>query len=80
MKEIRVAPGSYVNLTCIGTGITNPVYTWKSNGVDLINQHDAILALKDVRETKNYTCLALGAKGISEATFEVIVEDAVGMS
>ncbi|XP_041357784.1 hemicentin-1-like [Gigantopelta aegis] len=78
VKKIPVAPGAYVNLTCIGTGASNPVYTWKSNGVDLINQHNAMLALKDVQETKNYTCVALGSKGTSEATFEVIVEDRDG--
>ncbi|XP_071117969.1 hemicentin-1-like [Haliotis cracherodii] len=73
VKEIKVVPGSFVNLTCVTEDPQNTIYSWSTDGED-IPVFGAVLALPNVRKSVNYTCRAESPHKRSEATFMVVME------
>ena len=72
-------PGSDVNITCVAVGSPMPRVLWREGAKDLNMPEDIpigrnILMLKDVRESKNYTCVASSDLGNIEADVQVKVK------
>ncbi|XP_046366897.1 tyrosine-protein phosphatase Lar-like isoform X5 [Haliotis rufescens] len=78
-EDIKVMPGSDVNLTCVAVGSPMPFVKWREGARELTDEDDLpigrnILQLKDVRKSKNYTCIASSDLGNIEAMAQVVVE------
>ena len=74
-------PGSDVNITCVAVGSPMPRVLWREGARDLHSGEIAdipigrnILMLKDVRESKNYTCVASSTLGNIESDVLVKVK------
>ncbi|KAK3089992.1 hypothetical protein FSP39_008274 [Pinctada imbricata] len=72
---IEVSPGDTVNMTCVAVGSPMPQVRWRDGANDMgpsaigIN----VLVLEDVRESKNYTCVASSDLGNIEKVRGVVV-------
>ena len=78
-EDLKVMPGSDVNLTCVAVGSPMPYVKWRQGAYDLTDEDDIpigknVLQLKDVRESKNYTCEASSDLGNIERLVQVLVE------
>ncbi|KAL5017103.1 hypothetical protein ScPMuIL_006692 [Solemya velum] len=76
-EAVEVSPGHDVNLTCVAVGSPMPFVRWREANVDLDENTPIgrnILELKNVRESKNYTCVASSDLGNIEYTTHVRVE------
>lgn len=78
-EDQNVMPGSDVNLTCVAVGSPMPLVKWEQGAYDLTDEDNVpvgknVLELKDVRESKNYTCEASSDLGNIEHVVQVIVE------
>ncbi|XP_070195997.1 tyrosine-protein phosphatase Lar-like isoform X3 [Littorina saxatilis] len=78
-EDLKVMPGSDVNLTCVAVGSPMPYVKWRQGAYDLTDEDDIpigknVLQLKDVRESKNYTCEASSDLGNIERLVQVVVE------
>ncbi|XP_025110641.1 receptor-type tyrosine-protein phosphatase S-like isoform X6 [Pomacea canaliculata] len=78
-EDQNVMPGSDVNLTCVAVGSPMPLVKWRQGAYDLTDEDNVpvgknVLELKDVRESKNYTCEASSDLGNIEHVVQVIVE------
>ena len=78
-EDLKVMPGSYLNLTCMAVGSPMPYVKWRLGALDLTDEDDIpighnVLVLKDVRQSKNYTCEASSELGNIERKVQVIVE------
>nr|XP_043879824.1 receptor-type tyrosine-protein phosphatase S-like isoform X1 [Solea senegalensis] len=72
-------PGGSVNITCVAVGSPMPYVKWMLGSEDLTPEDEMpigrnVLELNSVRESANYTCVAMSSLGILEATAQVLVK------
>ncbi|XP_060900418.1 receptor-type tyrosine-protein phosphatase S-like isoform X2 [Labrus mixtus] len=75
----EIMPGGSVNITCVAVGSPMPYVKWMLGSEDLTPEDEMpigrnVLELKGVRESANYTCMAMSSLGIIEATAQVLVK------
>ncbi|XP_071033354.1 tyrosine-protein phosphatase Lar isoform X4 [Parasteatoda tepidariorum] len=75
----EVMPGSNLNITCVAVGSPMPYVKWKKGMMDLTSEHDIpigknVLQLTDVRDSVNYTCVAVSKLGSIDAVTQVLVQ------
>ncbi|XP_068509637.1 receptor-type tyrosine-protein phosphatase S isoform X10 [Syngnathus scovelli] len=75
----EIMPGGSVNITCVAVGSPMPYVKWMVGGEDLTPEDEMplgrnVLELTGVRESANYTCVAMSSLGIIEATAQVLVK------
>ncbi|XP_051719742.1 receptor-type tyrosine-protein phosphatase S isoform X4 [Ctenopharyngodon idella] len=75
----EIMPGGSVNITCVAVGSPMPYVKWMLNSEDLTPEDEMpvgrnVLELNGVRESANYTCVAMSSLGIIEAVAQVIVK------
>ena len=75
LRREEVDPNGSVNLTCVAVGSPMPFVRWRDGATELgeavIGKN--VLELKNVTESKNYTCVASSDLGNIEHVGEVIV-------
>lgn len=72
-------PGGSVNLTCVAVGSPMPYVKWMKGEVDLTKEEDMplgrnVLEVTNIRESANYTCVAISSLGIIDAAAQVTVK------
>ncbi|XP_073713759.1 receptor-type tyrosine-protein phosphatase S-like isoform X5 [Misgurnus anguillicaudatus] len=75
----EIMPGGSINITCVAVGSPMPYVKWMLNSEDLTPEDEMpvgrnVLELNGVRESANYTCVAMSSLGIIEAVAQVIVK------
>ncbi|KAM4604981.1 receptor-type tyrosine-protein phosphatase S-like [Polymixia lowei] len=75
----EIMPGGSVNITCVAVGSPMPYVKWMLGSEDLTPEDEMpigrnVLELNGVRESANYTCVAMSSLGIIEATAQVSVK------
>lgn len=75
-------PGGNVNITCVAVGSPMPYVKWMLGAEDLTPEDDMpigrnVLELTDVRQSNNYTCVAMSTLGVIEAVAQIIVKGGV---
>ncbi|XP_056614604.1 receptor-type tyrosine-protein phosphatase S isoform X9 [Triplophysa dalaica] len=75
----EIMPGGSVNITCVAVGSPMPYVKWTLNSEDLTPEEEMpvgrnVLELNSVRESANYTCVAMSSLGIIEAVAQIIVK------
>ncbi|KAK2822264.1 hypothetical protein Q5P01_022329 [Channa striata] len=75
----EIMPGGSVNITCVAVGSPMPYVKWMLGTEDLTPEDEMpigrnVLELNGVRESANYTCVAMSSLGIIEATAQVLVK------
>ncbi|XP_075901581.1 protein tyrosine phosphatase receptor type Fa [Nelusetta ayraudi] len=75
----EVMPGGSVNLTCVAVGAPMPYVKWISGEVELTREEEIpvgrnVLELTDIRQSANYTCVAVSSLGMIETTAQIIVK------
>uniref|UniRef100_A0A672JSY4 protein-tyrosine-phosphatase n=1 Tax=Salarias fasciatus TaxID=181472 RepID=A0A672JSY4_SALFA len=75
----EIMPGGSVNITCVAVGSPMPYVKWMLNSEDLTPEDGMpvgrnVLELSSVRESANYTCVAMSSLGIIEAVAQITVK------
>ncbi|XP_032386341.1 receptor-type tyrosine-protein phosphatase S isoform X6 [Etheostoma spectabile] len=75
----EIMPGGSINITCVAVGSPMPYVKWMLGSEDLTPEDEMpigrnVLELNGVRESANYTCVAMSSLGILEATAQVLVK------
>lgn len=75
----EVMPGGSVNLTCVAVGSPMPFVKWTMGEVELTKEEEMplgrnVLEVTNIRESGNYTCVAISSLGMIEATAQVTVK------
>ncbi|KAG7277212.1 hypothetical protein CRUP_018866 [Coryphaenoides rupestris] len=75
----EIMPGGSVNITCVAVGSPMPYVKWMLNAEDLTPEDEMpvgrnVLVLDSVRESANYTCVAMSSLGIIEAVAQITVK------
>ncbi|XP_030015781.1 receptor-type tyrosine-protein phosphatase S isoform X11 [Sphaeramia orbicularis] len=75
----EIMPRGSVNITCVAVGSPMPYVKWMLGSEDLTPEDEMpigrnVLELNGVRESANYTCVAMSSLGIIEATAQVLVK------
>ncbi len=75
----EVMPGGSVNLTCVAVGAPMPYVKWMAGEVELTKDDEMpvgrnVLELTNIRQSTNYTCVAISSLGMIEATAQVSVK------
>ncbi|XP_059424965.1 receptor-type tyrosine-protein phosphatase S-like isoform X16 [Carassius carassius] len=75
----EIMPGGSVNITCVAVGSPMPYVKWMLNSEDLTPEDEMpvgrnVLELNSIRESANYTCVAMSSLGIIEANSQIIVK------
>nr|XP_046248897.1 protein tyrosine phosphatase receptor type Fa isoform X3 [Scatophagus argus] len=75
----EVMPGGSVNLTCVAVGAPMPYVKWMSGEVELTREEEMpigrnVLELTNIRQSANYTCVAISSLGMIETTAQIIVK------
>ncbi|XP_029970712.1 receptor-type tyrosine-protein phosphatase S isoform X1 [Salarias fasciatus] len=75
----EIMPGGSVNITCVAVGSPMPYVKWMLGSEDLTPEDEMpigrnVLELNSVRESANYTCVAMSSLGVIEATAQVLVK------
>ncbi|CAL8256023.1 unnamed protein product [Merluccius merluccius] len=75
----EVMPGGNVNLTCVAVGAPMPYVKWMTGALDLTREDEApvgrnVLELTDVRQSANYTCVAISSLGTIHTTAQISVK------
>ncbi|XP_073669547.1 receptor-type tyrosine-protein phosphatase S isoform X11 [Paramisgurnus dabryanus] len=75
----EIMPGGSVNITCVAVGSPMPYVKWMLNSEDLTPEDEMpvgrnVLELNGVRESANYTCVAMSSLGIIEAVAQIVVK------
>ncbi|XP_053186669.1 receptor-type tyrosine-protein phosphatase S-like [Scomber japonicus] len=78
-SNYEIMPGGSVNITCVAVGSPMPYVKWMLNSEDLTPEDEMpigrnVLELNGVRESANYTCVAMSSLGIIEAVAQVLVK------
>ncbi|XP_078141853.1 protein tyrosine phosphatase receptor type Fa isoform X1 [Centroberyx gerrardi] len=74
-----VMPGGSVNLTCVAVGAPMPYVKWMSGVVELTKEEEMpvgrnVLELTNIRQSANYTCVAISSLGMIETTAQITVK------
>ncbi|XP_076579072.1 protein tyrosine phosphatase receptor type Fa isoform X6 [Chaetodon auriga] len=72
-------PGGSVNLTCVAVGAPMPYVKWMSGEVELTREEEMpigrnVLELTNIRQSANYTCVAISSLGMIETTAQIAVK------
>ncbi|XP_071216915.1 receptor-type tyrosine-protein phosphatase F isoform X7 [Salvelinus alpinus] len=75
----EVMPGGSVNLTCVAVGSPMPYVKWIMGEIELTKEDEMpigrnVLEVTNVKESANYTCVAISSLGMIEATAQVSVK------
>ncbi|KAM9791530.1 receptor-type tyrosine-protein phosphatase F-like isoform 9-T10 [Syngnathus typhle] len=75
----EVMPGGSVNLTCVAVGSPMPYVKWMMGLKELTREEEMplgrnVLEVTNIRESGNYTCVAMSSLGMIEATAQVTVK------
>ncbi|XP_068449273.1 protein tyrosine phosphatase receptor type Fa isoform X5 [Clinocottus analis] len=75
----EVMPGGSVNLTCVAVGAPMPYVKWMSGEVELTREEEMpigrnVLELTNIRQSANYTCVAISSLGVIETTAQITVK------
>ncbi|XP_005352723.1 receptor-type tyrosine-protein phosphatase delta isoform X17 [Microtus ochrogaster] len=75
----EIMPGGSVNITCVAVGSPMPYVKWMLGAEDLTPEDDMpigrnVLELNDVRQSANYTCVAMSTLGVIEAIAQIAVK------
>ncbi|XP_038572800.1 protein tyrosine phosphatase receptor type Fa isoform X5 [Micropterus salmoides] len=75
----EVMPGGSVNLTCVAVGAPMPYVKWISGEVELTREEEMpigrnVLELTNIRQSTNYTCVAISSLGMIETTAQITVK------
>ncbi|XP_013926714.1 PREDICTED: receptor-type tyrosine-protein phosphatase delta isoform X3 [Thamnophis sirtalis] len=75
----EIMPGGSVNITCVAVGSPMPYVKWMLGAEDLTPEDDMpigrnVLELNDVRQSANYTCVAMSTLGVIEAIAQINVK------
>ncbi|XP_058857363.1 receptor-type tyrosine-protein phosphatase delta isoform X22 [Acipenser ruthenus] len=75
----EIMPGGSVNITCVAVGSPMPYVKWMLGAEDLTPEDDMpigrnVLELTDVRQSSNYTCVAMSTLGVIEAVSQITVK------
>ncbi|XP_026070630.1 receptor-type tyrosine-protein phosphatase delta-like isoform X30 [Carassius auratus] len=75
----EIMPGGSVNITCVAVGSPMPYVKWMLGSEDLTPEDDMpigrnVLELTDVRQSANYTCVAMSTLGVIEAVAQIMVK------
>ncbi|XP_066552442.1 receptor-type tyrosine-protein phosphatase S isoform X3 [Amia ocellicauda] len=75
----EIMPGGSVNITCVAVGSPMPYVKWMLGAEDLTPEDEMpvgrnVLELNSVRESANYTCVAMSSLGIIEAVAQITVK------
>ncbi|XP_039868322.1 receptor-type tyrosine-protein phosphatase delta-like isoform X21 [Simochromis diagramma] len=75
----EIMPGGSVNITCVAVGSPMPYVKWMMGAEDLTPEDDMpigrnVLELTDVRQSANYTCVAMSTLGVIEAAAQITVK------
>ncbi|XP_075878029.1 receptor-type tyrosine-protein phosphatase F-like isoform X2 [Nelusetta ayraudi] len=75
----EVMPGGSVNLTCVAVGSPMPFVKWMMGLEELTKDEEMplgrnVLEVTNIRESANYTCVAMSSLGLIEATAQVTVK------
>ncbi|XP_059396121.1 receptor-type tyrosine-protein phosphatase delta-like isoform X29 [Carassius carassius] len=77
--DSEIMPGGSVNITCVAVGSPMPYVKWMLGSEDLTPEDDMpigrnVLELTDVRQSANYTCVAMSTLGVIEAVAQITVK------
>ncbi|KAI4887965.1 hypothetical protein NFI96_018258, partial [Prochilodus magdalenae] len=77
--DSEIMPGGSVNITCVAVGSPMPYVKWMLGTEDLTPEDDMpigrnVLELTDVRQSANYTCVAMSTLGVIEAVAQITVK------
>lgn len=72
-------PGGNVNLTCVAVGSPMPYVKWTMGEQELTKEEEMpmgrnVLEVTNIRQSANYTCVAMSSLGMIEATAQVTVK------
>ncbi|XP_038859210.1 receptor-type tyrosine-protein phosphatase F-like [Salvelinus namaycush] len=75
----EVMPGGSVNLTCVAVGSPMPYVKWIMGEIELTKEDEMpigrnVLEVTNVKESANYSCVAISSLGMIEATAQVSVK------
>ncbi|TRY60380.1 hypothetical protein DNTS_025785 [Danionella cerebrum] len=75
----EIMPGGSVNITCVAVGSPMPYVKWMLNSEDLTPEDEMpvgrnVLELNGIRESANYTCVAMSSLGIIETIAQITVK------
>uniref|UniRef100_A0A1A8LYL5 Receptor-type tyrosine-protein phosphatase F n=1 Tax=Nothobranchius pienaari TaxID=704102 RepID=A0A1A8LYL5_9TELE len=75
----EVMPGGSVNLTCVAVGSPMPYVKWTTGQVELTKEDEMplgrnVLEVTNIRESANYTCVAISSLGMIDHTAQVTVK------
>ncbi|XP_051803476.1 protein tyrosine phosphatase receptor type Fa isoform X13 [Acanthochromis polyacanthus] len=75
----EVMPGGSINLTCVAVGAPMPYVKWMSGEVELTREDEMpigrnVLELTNIRQSANYTCVAISSLGMIETTAQITVK------
>ncbi|KAJ1167065.1 hypothetical protein NDU88_007458 [Pleurodeles waltl] len=75
----EVMPGGSVNLTCVAVGAPMPYVKWMAGLLELTKEDEMpvgrnVLELNNIRESANYTCVAISSLGMIEASAQITVK------
>ncbi|KAL1023895.1 hypothetical protein UPYG_G00048650 [Umbra pygmaea] len=77
--DSEIMPGGSINITCVAVGSPMPYVKWMLGAEDLTPEDDMpigrnVLELGDVRQSNNYTCVAMSTLGVIEAVAQITVK------
>lgn len=80
----EIMPGGNVNITCVAVGSPMPYVKWMQGAEDLTPEDDMpvgrnVLELTDVKDSANYTCVAMSSLGVIEAVAQITVKCECGV-
>ncbi|XP_019740009.1 protein tyrosine phosphatase receptor type Fa [Hippocampus comes] len=75
----EVMPGGSVNLTCVAVGAPMPYVKWMSGEAELTREEEMpigrnVLELANIRQSANYTCVAISSLGVIQTTAQITVK------
>uniref|UniRef100_A0A672MA48 protein-tyrosine-phosphatase n=1 Tax=Sinocyclocheilus grahami TaxID=75366 RepID=A0A672MA48_SINGR len=75
----EVMPGGSVNLTCVAVGAPMPYVKWMKGEQELTKEEEmpigrSVLELTNIRQSANYTCVAISSLGMIDTTAQITVK------
>ncbi|XP_056122070.1 protein tyrosine phosphatase receptor type Fa isoform X15 [Rhinichthys klamathensis goyatoka] len=75
----EVMPGGSVNLTCVAVGAPMPYVKWMRGEQELTKEEEMpigrnVLELTNIRQSANYTCVAISSLGMIDTTAQITVK------